>query len=186
MKNPILLLVLLIFPFVSKALDPWEKSEKHAPSGNFDFNVYAVTWQPTFCMKHSSGNCENRFYVHGVWPYFHLPDDGRIRNYYPSYCYNSPGCEDKTDCELTDEQATSIMRNDAVVHLYPKNLFLFKHEWHKHGTCSGMTPENYFLQAMTYERSAFPSLKELRDFITQHESNIEISVLDITILWTVF
>ena len=154
-KKTALLTALLVSPLLAEALDPWEHNENHAESGEFDFNVYAVTWQPTFCEKQGDDYCKNQFYVHGIWPYFDNPDDGKIRNYHPSYCYNSPGCRGRTDCEITDEQAHSIMGLESLQAYYPRNLFLMKHEWHKHGTCSGLKPQEYFLQADIHGKKVF-------------------------------
>ncbi|UYM15779.1 ribonuclease T2 family protein [Endozoicomonas euniceicola] len=181
--NSHILILSLLFSFSVNASDSWENEEKHAPSGQFDFNVYAVTWQPTYCLKDSADHCVNQFYVHGVWPYFNLPHKEaanthrrNVLNYHPSYCYNSPGCLSGKDCEINDQQVHSIMNHPSIKDLYPKSASLFKHEWHKHGTCSGMNPKDYFLQANTYRKVIFPSLEPLYKFINQHQTSFQISV----------
>ena len=184
--NSLLLLLPLLFTYPVNASDPWEKEEKHAPSGQFDFNVYAFTWQPGYCLKYGKDHCPNRFYVHGVWPYFNLPEDEphnthrhNVLNYHPSYCYNSPGCISSKDCEINDLQVHEIMNDPSIKDLYPQSTSLFKHEWHKHGTCSGMKPKDYFLQADTYRKMIFSGLAPLNRLISQHKTPFTISVSDI-------
>ena len=181
--NSLIFILSLLFTFSVNASDSWEKEEKHVPSGQFDFNVYAVTWQPTYCLKNSTDQCANQFYVHGVWPYFNLPHKVatnthrlNVLNYHPSYCYNSPGCLSSKDCKINDQQVQSIMNHPSIKDLYPQSASLFKHEWHKHGTCSGMKPKDYFLQANTYKKVVFPSLDPLNEFINQHQTSFLTSV----------
>jgi ribonuclease T2 len=58
--------------------------------------------------------------VHGLWP---QNDNGD----YPQHCSNSPG--------PSDPQAnTDIMPTASLV----------EHEWETHGTCSGLSPNDYF------------------------------------------
>ena len=181
--NSLVFILSLLFTFSVNASDSWEKEEQHAPSGQFDFNVYTVTWQPTYCLKYATDHCASQFYVHGVWPYFNLPHEEannahhrNVLNYHPSYCYNSPGCLGVKDCEINDQQIHSIRNHPSIKDLYPQSASLFKHEWHKHGTCSGMKPKDYFLQADTYRTMVFSSLKPLYKFINQHQTSFPTSV----------
>ncbi|MET4694632.1 ribonuclease T2 family protein [Endozoicomonas lisbonensis] len=180
--NSLVTILSLLFTFSVNASDPGEKEENHAPSGQFDFNVYAVTWQPTWCLKNGKDRCANRFYVHGVWPYFNLPEEvthnamhSKLINYHPSYCYNSPGCKSSQDCEIDDQQVLTVMDHPSIKDLYPQSIPLFKHEWHKHGTCSGLKPENYFLQADAYRKMVFPNLEPLYRLIDQHSAPFQVS-----------
>ncbi|MCW7552483.1 hypothetical protein NX722_07455 [Endozoicomonas gorgoniicola] len=200
--NSLVVILSLLFTFSVNASDPWEKEVNHAPSGRFDFNVYAVTWQPTYCLQNGKNHCANRFYVHGVWPYFNLPEEvthntiqgnlassllnsrlnpllnpslNPLFNYHPSFCYSSPGCKSSKDCEIDDQQALLIMNHPSIKDLYPQSIPLFKHEWRKHGTCSGLKPENYFLQANTYRSMVFPNLDNLYRLIGQHQAPFEVS-----------
>jgi len=54
--------------------DKWEEEFLGAKSSKYDFLVYAVTWQPTFCLLNNKiSSCENPkpiFTTHGIWPYF--------------------------------------------------------------------------------------------------------------------
>nr|WP_255616672.1 ribonuclease T2 [Microvirga puerhi] len=101
-----------------------------APTGAFDFYVLALSWSPGFCEVSARGSerkqCEegNRlgFVVHGLWP---QSDQG-----YPTFC---------------EPQGRFVPRMviDQLVDLYPTSN-LARYQWRKHGTCSGVSPSEYF------------------------------------------
>ncbi len=165
--------LLLLFFSISSPIfadDSWEVSVKNAPSGLFDFNVYAVTWQPTFCKLYRSFscNCKNEFKVHGIWPYYatpyHIKSNTHIRNYHPSYCFKSKGCPALEQCAIDPTILKMIKNNENLFSLYPNNDQLFSKEWEKHGTCSGLTQIEYFEQALKYKEKIFPYLYKLVTF----------------------
>lgn len=139
------------------ALDPWEVSDEGAKSGEYSFLVYAVTWQPTFCLLKGSEGCKNdeaKFYVHGIWPYFSYQkqkEEGKDNthvyyNYHPANCTVSPGCADQNGaCPLTDNSRSLLLENQDFqnnVTSVPQGLM--EHEWKKHGTCYGGDQNKYF------------------------------------------
>lgn len=186
-------LIMLICYFSSTvyALDDWEVSLDKAPSGKFDFLVYAVSWDPGFCAIHKNftENCVNKFKVHGVWPYYKTDGRDNIRNYHPSNCYNSPGCHSFKVCNINLKTIKKIQKNKILSRLYPNNIGLFTHEWKKHGTCSGLTQFQYFKQALRYKNAIFPKLKNLFSFIKRHKnetvktSDIRMKLPKNTSLW---
>ena len=98
------------------------------PPGDFDFLVMSLSWSPDYCATDGENDVQQcavgrklGFVLHGLWP-----------NYtrgYPSYC-----TEEKLPQELED-QFNGLFPSDK----------LYDHEWEKHGTCSGLSPENYLL-----------------------------------------
>lgn len=96
--------------------------------GRFDFYVLALSWSPTYCAEtkskaqQCSGGKSHGFVVHGLWPQY-------VRGY-PDFCAaRAPYVPDATV--------------DGVFDIMPsKGLIL--HEWRKHGTCTGLSPEAYF------------------------------------------
>jgi len=117
------------------------KSQQYGEPGQFDFYVLALSWSPSYC--DSAGNradpsqCRAQkpygFIVHGLWPQY---DRG-----FPADCaYNAPRVSDHTIRELRD-----VMPSRGLV----------IHQWRKHGTCSGLSPDQYF--ALT--RKAFEKIK---------------------------
>ena len=102
-------------------------------SGSFDFYVLSLSWSPGFCA--TGGDEKGRdqcrtgadlgFTVHGLWPQY---DHG-----YPS------------DCNGTSRfPSRSALAETAGV--YPDEG-LARYEWRKHGTCSGLSPNDYFAAA---------------------------------------
>lgn len=116
------------------------------PEGSgFDFYVLALSWSPSYCA--SMGDRANReqcdaaepfgFVVHGLWPQFETG--------YPSAC--------PTDIPLTVPRKLS----DAMLDIMP-STGLVRHEWREHGTCSGLSQEDYFSVTRTaFETIAVPA-----------------------------
>ena len=94
--------------------------------GDFDYWVMALSWSPDYCATNDyedeqqcSIGKQLDFVLRGLWPQY---DKG-----YPSFCSN-----EELSYELKVDYAG----------LYP-NDNLFDHEWEKHGTCTGLTPQDY-------------------------------------------
>jgi ribonuclease T2 len=94
--------------------------------GKFDFYVLSLSWSPDYCATSGSNDPQEcsigrklGFVLHGLWPQYNKG--------YPSDCSN---------VRLPSEMKSKFAG------LYP-NTSLFDHEWDKHGTCSGLTPEQY-------------------------------------------
>lgn len=113
-------------------------------ASGFDFFVLALSWSPSYCA--SQGEHANRqqcgsdtpygFVVHGLWPQY--------ENGYPSDC--------PTDRRLSVPRTLS----DGMLDIMP-STGLIRHEWAKHGTCSGVSQEDYFtLTRLAFERIAIP------------------------------
>jgi ribonuclease T2 len=86
---------------------------------------------PGFCASHRSDpECGKHlgFALHGLWPELEGGD-------YPS------------DCRQT--ALTSAQRRQFA-NVYP-DASMLKHEWPKHGTCSGLSPADYFGLALKDE-----------------------------------
>jgi len=98
--------------------------------GNFDFYVLALSWSSGFCEAaadgRAGGQCEPGanlgFVVHGLWPQY--------EHGYPTDC--GPAARFPSRLALESAQG-----------LYPSEG-LARHEWLKHGTCSGKSPTDYF------------------------------------------
>ena len=98
--------------------------------GQFDYYLLTLSWSPSYCLVHPGdrSQCAGRgfgFVLHGLWPQF---DGGG----YPQSC--------TADANL-DRAAVAVGRT-----LYPSPT-LMRHEWERHGTCSGLSPVDYFRTA---------------------------------------
>lgn len=98
-------------------------------AGEFDYYLLALSWSPTYCAS-PAGRDDARqcgagpaydFVVHGLWPQY--------RNGWPQYC--------DSDARLGEQVV------DAMLDIMPSRS-LVRHQWNKHGTCSGLSPEDYF------------------------------------------
>lgn len=97
--------------------------------GRFDFYVLALSWSPGFCATGGADHVREQcrpgadlgFVVHGLWPQY--------EHGYPS------------DCRGTGSPSYQALA--ATRGLYP-NEGLARYEWRKHGTCSGLSPTEYF------------------------------------------
>lgn len=100
------------------------------PAGDFDFYVLALSWSPGFCRTPAAERARRQcapgaglgFVVHGLWPQYERG--------YPQ------------DCPFGAPSPSRIALAGAAG-LYPSEG-LARHEWRKHGVCSGKSPTDYF------------------------------------------
>lgn len=92
-------------------------------AGAFDYYMLVLSWSPEFCYSHpSAAQCSKHtgFIVHGLWP---QRNDG-------SYPLN---------CQTTQPPPTDP---GAMAGIMPQEII--EHEWQQHGTCSGLSGDEYF------------------------------------------
>ena len=125
-----LALGLLAFVSASSAFGQGTQEVRGGPAGDFDFYVLALRWSPGFCElegdRKRRAQCEPGqalgFTVHGLWPQFERG--------YPTEC----GPSGRTPSRLALEEARGVFPDEGLA----------RHEWRKHGTCSGKSPAEYF------------------------------------------
>lgn len=106
----------------------------------FDFYVLSLSWSPSYCEIEGAdadkAQCDSgrpyAFVVHGLWPQFETG--------FPRDCPSSRG-----------EPERALV--DAMLDIMPAPG-LVRHEWRAHGTCSGLSPEEYFAET----RAAFAKI----------------------------
>jgi ribonuclease T2 len=101
---------------------------------NFDFYLLNLSWSPEYCHSHPSATecaAHDAFVLHGLWP-----QNANGEN--PENCSNAPGPADPS----------------AYQDIYP-DPGLLEHEWQTHGTCSGLSADDFFNTA----RAAYQSVK---------------------------
>lgn len=111
-------------------------AQKKGKPGKFDYYLLTLSWSPEFCStKPSDPQCTGTrkfaFVVHGMWPQFQ-------NGTWPQNCSTKAG--------LSNPQ--------SMLDIMPSKT-LIQHEWTKHGTCSGLGPQDYF----DLTRKAFDSIK---------------------------
>jgi ribonuclease T2 len=110
------------------------RQQQSGQPGVFDFYVLTLSWAPEFCHGHSdSPECQSGHYgfiVHGLWPQF--------THGYPENCSDSRGLSNPSGM-------LDIMPDERLI----------QHEWTTHGTCSGLSADEYFKLL----RRAYTSIK---------------------------
>jgi ribonuclease T2 len=123
---------------------PRRAAEARGEPGDFDYYVLVLSWSPTHCLvsrdrgrsdsQQCSGERPYSFVLHGLWPQWHRG--------WPEFC-------------RTRERpwVPNSLINEMLDIMPGKGLVI--HQYRKHGTCSGMSPEQYFSVA----RQLFESVK---------------------------
>ncbi|HMA70977.1 MAG TPA: ribonuclease T2 [Xanthobacteraceae bacterium] len=119
---------------LSLAAPSGAQDRRQGEPGQFDYYVLALSWSPSFCADSAERDagrsarnpqCGPRpfsFVVHGLWPQYERG--------FPEFC---------------QVPAPRLNRNivSAMLDLMPAPNLIF-HEWDRHGTCSGLSPNAYF------------------------------------------
>ncbi|MGY2292500.1 ribonuclease T2 family protein [Pseudomonas sp. SDO528_S397] len=94
-------------------------------AGEFDFYVLSLSWSPTYCLTNPGDQqCSGKgygFVLHGLWPQY-------ARGGWPASC--------APQSRLTPAEVAKGM----TLFVTEK---LLRHEWAKHGTCSGLAASVY-------------------------------------------
>lgn len=133
-----LLAVLLLLVFSAPA-----PAQEAGPPGQFDYYVLSLSWSPTWCASKAGREDAEQcaaprpygLVVHGLWPQY-------ARGGYPA------------ECAVEDQVPPPVV--ESMLPLMPSRK-LIQHEWARHGTCAGTTPEHYFARTrQAFERVRLP------------------------------
>lgn len=129
----------LLLAAVSLGRSAW--AQQGGTPGQFDFYLLTLSWSPEYCHSNPTdsectGGHHFGFIVHGLWPEFQ-------NGGYPENCSNAPG----------------LSNPSSFLDIMP-DLTLIQHEWTTHGTCSGLSAQNYF----NLIRQAFTSIQMPNQF----------------------
>ncbi|MBC7490467.1 MAG: ribonuclease T2 [Glaciimonas sp.] len=127
-------------------------SAAHAQT--YDFLLLAASWQPGFCATHAGKpECSNlkgtyagsHLALHGLWP-------NAYNGNHPQYC-NVPQRDidlDKTSawCSMDKYGVSASTLNNLSTYMPGTASCLDEHEWFKHGSCSTIAPNDYWLDAI--------------------------------------
>ncbi|MFM9846346.1 MAG: ribonuclease T2 family protein [Hyphomicrobiaceae bacterium] len=101
-------------------------------AGRFDYYALVLSWSPTFCASQRDRNepqCNARdgrqyaFVLHGLWP--------QHERGWPQ------------DCPTRDRPFVPRPTIDRMLDIMPSPRLVI-HEYRKHGTCSGLSPDAYY------------------------------------------
>lgn len=118
--------ILLAAALLCGATGAARKDKSVGEPGTFDYYALALSWSPSYCATSGGRDpdqCDSGrrlgFVLHGLWPQY--------ENGYPQNCSREP-------------LPAQVRRKYEALYPSPK---LIGHEWSKHGTCSGLAPEQY-------------------------------------------
>lgn len=122
-----------------------------APASALDYFTLALTWHPALCRRlPQAAGCSPRarkaLVLHGLWP-----EKTGDRQHSFAYCgaaankrkFEQPGAW----CSLPALELSAQASDDLDGSMPGRASCLDRHEWQKHGTCSGLSAENYFSMA---------------------------------------
>ena len=121
------------------------RAQQPSQPGQFDYYLFTLSWSPEFCHGHSSApECSQHrgFMVHGLWP------------------QNNSG-PFLQDCITNPPPASGTA---PVADIMPQDII--EHEWEKHGTCTGLSSDQYFALI----RKVFDSIKIPGQFASPSQS----------------
>lgn len=95
-------------------------------TGDFDYYLVSLSWSPAYCSTHpqDKNQCGGRgfgFVLHGLWPQ-------KSTGGWPE------------NCPATSEPSRAVIQKTMA---FMPSEKLINHEWTKHGTCSGLTGDQY-------------------------------------------
>jgi ribonuclease T2 len=100
-------------------------------AGNFDYYVVSLSWSPTYCASAGQRNGDTQcngqrpyaFVLHGLWPQYSRG--------WPQFC------------ETGSQPWVPENTISAMLDIMPSKKLII-HQYKKHGTCSGLSPDAYF------------------------------------------
>jgi ribonuclease T2 len=138
LKTAVLILLALL-TFAMSATGRHRKSSDGEP-GTFDYYLLSLSWSPAFCLSDpGAAECNGPrrfgFIVHGLWPQY---EKGWPEN-----------------CNVHEQVPDNVVSN--ISDIMPARNLVY-HEWSAHGTCSGLSPADFFaLVRRAYTRIAVPA-----------------------------
>ncbi len=95
-------------------------------AGDFDYYLISLSWSPAYCVSHPNDKrqCGGKgfgFILHGLWPQ-------KSSGGYPE------------NCPMNSQPSTGVVQKTLA---FMPSEKLIQHEWEKHGTCTGLTADEY-------------------------------------------
>lgn len=132
--------------------------------GNFSLYIFAMSWKAEWCYHQHYPGCKaprdfwkDNLTVHGLWPDY---GDGT----YPTMCTSERFDHEKVigavGIDVLEDVWPNIQVSEDAGEKYDN---FWKHEWSKHGTCSGLTQEEYFTAGVSLLQDRFTTPEKLRE-----------------------
>lgn len=154
-KNLLIFSTVALFILVNTAFAK-DQQGKEAVAGQFDSYVLSLSWQPAFCeTKPNKKECTTQtadrydatnLALHGLWP-----NKNKDKQHAYGFCGVKKSMQklDKASkwCQMPTLNLTDETKKDLAQYMPGYTSCLERHEWYKHGTCSGMNADKYFSTA---------------------------------------
>ncbi len=128
-------------------------SQAYSKVDSFDYYILSLSWQSAFCeYKAGKPACRSQkksdfsaynFVLHGLWP----NKKGRNGHRY-GYCNVSKSIKWKDKkrrwCKMPSLNLSKSVRADLNKFMPGTMSCLQRHEWYKHGSCSGLSEDKYY------------------------------------------
>ncbi|MBC3861141.1 ribonuclease [Undibacterium jejuense] len=124
-----------------------------------DYFLLAASWEPGFCATNSGkSECQN---IRGTYAGSHLSTHGLWASSFdgnnPQYC-NVPQQEIDLDsgstwCSMDPYGASASTLSNLATYMPGIQSCLDDHEWYKHGSCSGQTPDDFWATTINLIKS---------------------------------
>lgn len=131
-------------------------------AGEFDYYVLSLSWSPSYC--EAEGKRANRFQCASPRPYAFV-----VHGFWPQYEKGWPQY-----CRIQRYRGLREREVDSMLDIMPSPS-LVRHQWKKHGTCSGLAPGGYLdTLRRAYEKVTIPPrLTRLDDYVMVDPSSVE-------------
>jgi len=137
----ILLLWQISLPLFADTISP--------KAGKFYFYTLALSWQAAFCeSKPQKPECQSQnekrfdayhFVLHGLWP--NVKGD---KGHSYGYCNVPKRIMNRRWCDMPRLDLSKEVRKNLGKFMPGSVSCLQRHEWYKHGSCSGLSENDYF------------------------------------------
>lgn len=151
---------------VSLTAAPVTQAREGNRAGEFDYYALVLSWSPAYCEGRGrddggaqcNGGRPFAFVLHGLWPQY---ERGWPQN-----------------CRTAERPWVPQPLIDSMLDIMPSPRLVI-HEYRKHGTCSGLTPQAYYgLSRRLYNRINIPDrYRDLRDALTLAPHEVEADFL---------
>lgn len=110
-----------------------DRNKQAAQNAPFDYYVLSLSWSPSYCAdngrkpnaRQQCGTGRNHsFIVHGLWPQYERG--------FPQSCAHN-----QANAQVPRDMASGL--SDIM-----PSAGLMRHQWRKHGTCTGLSQRDYF------------------------------------------
>ncbi|CAM9144422.1 unnamed protein product [Ectocarpus fasciculatus] len=146
--------------------------------GDFNLYIFAMSWKAEWCYHQSFPGCkkprsfwETNLTIHGLWPDY---GDGT----YPTTCSSEPYDHDRVVNAIGLDVLETMWPNIQVPEEFAGNGkkydSFWEHEWTKHGTCTGLSMEEYFSTAIALLQRRFLTPPQLTENVGGQTTRVDL------------